>query len=266
MMKASESSKGQFAIAASNEEWFHPEFNFGDFRRAGARYVKLLIRARCKAERGFRSPQMLRSWKLLNIGEERLEAWQLMNQAADALADLNRNYLPRCGSGGVAPMSAETPFGRLIEALAFLAAEGHLVAEGIPSGGPDHNSTLRCAASMLQRGEQVDWDRIVDWNQLPAIRSDLDQLPEPERDFPKLQLGRIEESLRMLLQERIVQKSYSTADAAQILGKAEFTVREWCRLGRVHAEKRSCGRGTSKEWLITHEELTRIQAEGLLPL
>lgn len=78
-------------------------------------------------------------------------------------------------------------------------------------------------------------------------------------------LSRIEEALQMLLQQRVEQSYYSTADAAKLLGKAEFTVREWCRHGRVRAEKRSCGRGSSREWMISHNELQRIQAEGLLP-
>ncbi len=78
-------------------------------------------------------------------------------------------------------------------------------------------------------------------------------------------LERIEDSLRVLMQQKIVQKSYSTADAARILGKAEFTVREWCRLGRVRATKRATGRGHSLEWMIPHEELDRIKCEGLLP-
>lgn len=77
-------------------------------------------------------------------------------------------------------------------------------------------------------------------------------------------LERIEESLRLLLMERVVKKYYSTSEVATILGKAEFTVREWCRNCRIRAEKRSCGRGNSKEWMISHDELERIQAEGLL--
>lgn len=77
-------------------------------------------------------------------------------------------------------------------------------------------------------------------------------------------LGKIEDALRMLLKERVIQKYYSTTDVARILGKAEFTVREWCRNGRITAEKRPCGRGNSKEWMISHDELERIQAEGLL--
>ena len=78
-------------------------------------------------------------------------------------------------------------------------------------------------------------------------------------------LEQIEDALQRLLRERVVQPFYSTADAARILGKAEFTVREWCRHGRVRATKRASGRGTTKEWKISHEELDRIKSEGLLP-
>jgi len=66
-------------------------------------------------------------------------------------------------------------------------------------------------------------------------------------------------------EQRKAQAFYSTADAAKILGKAEFTVREWCRLKRVNAKKRSCGRGLSQEWMISQAELERIRSEGLLP-
>lgn len=78
-------------------------------------------------------------------------------------------------------------------------------------------------------------------------------------------LDRIEDALRRLLQERTVQTYYSTADVAQQLGKAEFTVREWCRLRRIRAEKRRCGRGHAQEWMVSHNELERIRSEGLLP-
>ena len=88
----------------------------------------------------------------------------------------------------------------------------------------------------------------------------------PEHSEILDRLERIEQTLSSLLDQRTAQEYYSTAEVARILGKAEFTVREWCRLGRIWAEKRQCGRGNSKEWSISHEELTRIQNEGLLPL
>jgi len=78
-------------------------------------------------------------------------------------------------------------------------------------------------------------------------------------------LERIESLLESLVEQRTVKDWYSTTEVARILGKAEFTVREWCRLGRVRAQKKQCGRGISSEWIISHEELTRVRNEGLLP-
>lgn len=78
-------------------------------------------------------------------------------------------------------------------------------------------------------------------------------------------LERIELVLRSLTGQRLVQDWYDTQTAAEILGRSPYSVREWCRLGRVQAEKRACGRGRSKEWMISHQELMRIKAEGLLP-
>lgn len=79
-------------------------------------------------------------------------------------------------------------------------------------------------------------------------------------------LGEIERLLALLVERDATQEFYSTADAASRLGRAEFTVREWCRHGRVMAEKRPCGRGRSREWMIPHAELERVRSEGLRPL
>jgi hypothetical protein len=89
----------------------------------------------------------------------------------------------------------------------------------------------------------------------------------PVIDFRQLldRLGRIENTLDQLLQRNTVKDYYTTGEVASLLGKAEFTVREWCRLNRVYAEKRQTGRGRAKEWMISHQELTRIRNEGLLP-
>ncbi|WP_254509528.1 helix-turn-helix domain-containing protein [Anatilimnocola floriformis] len=76
-------------------------------------------------------------------------------------------------------------------------------------------------------------------------------------------LARIEQALNLLLRQA-PKEWYTTAEVAELLQKAEFTVREWCRLGRVNAAKRRGGRGTAKEWIISHDELQRIRNEGLL--
>lgn len=78
-------------------------------------------------------------------------------------------------------------------------------------------------------------------------------------------LDRIEALLIALVGERAVKEWYSTAEVAAALGRAEFTVREWCRVGRVRAEKKKCGRGPASEWIVSHAELTRVRNEGLLP-
>ena len=78
-------------------------------------------------------------------------------------------------------------------------------------------------------------------------------------------LDRIEQLLQTLVEQRTIKEWYTPAELAKLLGKAEFTVREWCRLGRIQARKKNCGRGVAGEWIISHEELTRIRNEGLLP-
>ena len=78
-------------------------------------------------------------------------------------------------------------------------------------------------------------------------------------------LTRIEERLQELLDEKQQKDFYSIQEVAELVGKAEFTVREWCRLGRIHATKKATGRGRSQEWMVSHEELTRVRNEGLLP-
>jgi hypothetical protein len=79
-------------------------------------------------------------------------------------------------------------------------------------------------------------------------------------------LDRIEATLAALLERQTAKDWYSTEEVAKFLGKAEFTVREWCRLGRVRAAKKGSGRSKYQSWVVSHGELLRVQREGLLPL
>jgi len=79
-------------------------------------------------------------------------------------------------------------------------------------------------------------------------------------------LDRIESMLAVLVERQTVREWYTTEQVAQLVGKAEFTVREWCRHGRLRAEKRASGRGAYPAWVISHAELLRYQREGLLPV
>lgn len=77
-------------------------------------------------------------------------------------------------------------------------------------------------------------------------------------------LEKIESMLVMLVERQQVREWYSVEEFARIAGRAEFTCREWCRHGRIKAEKKESGRGAYASWAISHTELLRFQKEGLL--
>jgi hypothetical protein len=70
--------------------------------------------------------------------------------------------------------------------------------------------------------------------------------------------------LTQLVERQHVRDWYSVEEFARIVGRAEFTCREWCRTRRIEAEKKHSGRGAHAAWVISHEELQRYQREGLL--
>jgi hypothetical protein len=92
----------------------------------------------------------------------------------------------------------------------------------------------------------------------------LDRLTRIEATLERL--DEIDAKLAVLVKREAVKDWYTPEEAAGILGKAEFTVREWCRNHPIKAEKKGSGRGKYQGWVISHEELQRIQREGLLPL
>jgi hypothetical protein len=77
-------------------------------------------------------------------------------------------------------------------------------------------------------------------------------------------LDRIERMLAALVERQAAKEWYTTEEFARVVGKAEFTVREWCRLGRIRAQKRRSGRGAFPSWVVAHDELLRYQRDGLL--
>ncbi len=71
--------------------------------------------------------------------------------------------------------------------------------------------------------------------------------------------------LRTVVTKQPAKEVYLVDEFAKIVKRRPYTVREWCRLGRIRAKRALCGRGYSTEWRIPHEELVRYQNEGLLP-
>jgi hypothetical protein len=91
------------------------------------------------------------------------------------------------------------------------------------------------------------------------------EIPEVVARLDRLD-AKLDELADLLIRQRTVKDYYTTAEVAEITGKAEFTVREYCRLGRVRGEKLACGRGKHQAWVVSHGELTRYRNEGLLPI
>jgi Helix-turn-helix domain len=74
-------------------------------------------------------------------------------------------------------------------------------------------------------------------------------------------LQRIEDAIGQLLRQKTAKEWYTTAEVAGIVGKSDYTVREYCRKGQIKAEKAPNGRG----WLVSHVELERLRNYGPLP-
>ena len=77
-------------------------------------------------------------------------------------------------------------------------------------------------------------------------------------------LDRIESLLAVLVERQTIKDWHDIAEFARLVGEAQFTAREWARLGRIRAEKRKSGRGAFASWVVSHRELLRYQREGLL--
>jgi|SRR5581483_6668216 len=78
-------------------------------------------------------------------------------------------------------------------------------------------------------------------------------------------LEKIEAMLAVLVERQTVKDFYEVEEFARLVGRSAFTCREWCRRGRIRAEKKSSGRGAHASWAISHAELLRFQREGLRP-
>ena len=79
-------------------------------------------------------------------------------------------------------------------------------------------------------------------------------------------LEKIESMLDILVERQRLREWYTTEEFAKEVGRAEFTIREYCRLGRLRGEKRNSGRGSYQQWVLRHLELERFRREGLLPI
>jgi hypothetical protein len=68
----------------------------------------------------------------------------------------------------------------------------------------------------------------------------------------------------LLASPKEVRECYTVEEVAALVSKTPYTVREWCRHGRINASKRSERRGGFELWSISAAEVARYKDEGLL--
>ena len=113
---------------------------------------------------------------------------------------------------------------------------------------------------MERLGELVPSEQLVAF--LEKLETAVSKITGLEERF-----GNIEKAfddLRTAVNKQPVKEFYLVAEFAKIVERRPFTVREWCRFGRLRARKTHY-HGGRDEWRIPHEELIRYQNEGLLP-
>lgn len=130
-------------------------------------------------------------------------------------------------------------------------------------GGPEHNDVLTAAARSVRAGGA--WTGTNSSTGIASRPSGPTStgypLPAPPvRD----RLASLEAKLAELVREHPGRAWYAVDEFAELVGKAAFTVREWCRHGRIRAEKQEGGRGSHSAWVISRGELDRYRAEGLI--
>ena len=82
-------------------------------------------------------------------------------------------------------------------------------------------------------------------------------------DMMLARLERVEQLLAVLVDRQVVKEWYTTAEVAKALGRSEYTVREWCRQGRICAKKNSVVpafkfAAVAVVWLAASRELVEV--------
>jgi hypothetical protein len=141
----------------------------GRFRFAAAAVVRLLIRARDRAEPGFLTQKAYEEWSLKDRTRETLSVTELLEAALAKINDTNGRYVYFCASGGTScypDWLDEGDVGTLKQLL------GEFI---------DAVYFLPLAIQRSRNGQPIDWQSLVRWETLPELRKALDRLPDPRR-------------------------------------------------------------------------------------
>lgn len=100
-------------------------------------------------------------------------------------------------------------------------------------------------------------------SRLSKIHSLMERLPDASMTVEIMR--RSETLLNDLASSDVVREWYTVQQLAERLERSAYTIAEWCRDGRIRAERCRSGHGPHKSWRVSHEELRRYEREGLLP-
>lgn len=158
----------RWLLLSYNVETMH-EAEQGEFRYAVAAVARLLIRARMLSQPRCFSPDVLRDWQLEARTHERMTTAQLLKAVQAKLKEIEGRFMWFCESGGYscdASWNDEGDVGQVkIEFASFVDP-----LEGLP-----------WAMEALEKGKDLDWDKVANWGGLPTLRRALDRLPKPRR-------------------------------------------------------------------------------------
>jgi excisionase family DNA binding protein len=73
---------------------------------------------------------------------------------------------------------------------------------------------------------------------------------------------KLDRLLQLLSPVAVAKSHYTVEEAARLLDKSDYTVREYCRLGDILAVKTNLGCGQHRQWRIAAAELHRFMQEG----
>jgi len=138
------------------------KFDPGVYRYDAAAYVKYLLAARERAEPGFVTAEMHQKWHLKEDFPGVLNVYQLLTYAKKKISAIDVSYSEPGGSSGLGDVE-EGSVGDLQVEISFLV----------------DGEALDVAVSTAKNGQPIDWDNLVQWDKLDAIRDGLNLLPHP---------------------------------------------------------------------------------------
>lgn len=101
-------------------------------------------------------------------------------------------------------------------------------------------------------------------SRLDEISHLLSRIPDSSQSLEILR--RSESLLNDLADSAVTREWYTVLQLAERWDKSTYTIADWCRTGRLLAERANSGHGPHKSWRIAHEEVRRYEREGLRPV